>query len=135
MKLLSANYTSGAINAGLLVLRVGMGVLMIVAHGYDKIANFDKYTTQFPDFLGLGSKVSLGLDIFAEFFCALLVIVGLFTRLACIPLVFAMLVAVFKAHNGQIFGEGEKAMLFAIGFFTLLITGPGRYSADSMFKR
>jgi putative oxidoreductase len=134
MKLISANYTAGAINTGLLVLRVGLGVLM-APHGYDKIVNFDKYAAQFVNFLGLGSKVSLGLDIFAEFFCSLLVIFGLFTRLACVPLVIAMLVALFMAHNGQVFGEGEKATLFALGFFTIFITGPGRFSADSMFKR
>lgn len=134
MKLLSANYTAGAINAGLLLLRVGLGVLM-APHGYDKIKNFDQYSAQFVNFLGIGQKVSLGLDIFAEFFCALLVIIGLFTRLACVPLVIAMLVAVFKGHNGEIFGAGEHAMLFAVGFAVLFITGPGRYSADSMFKK
>lgn len=134
MNLLSANFTTGAINAGLLVLRVGCGILM-VPHGYDKIVNFNQYSSQFMNFLGLGSTVSLGLNIFAEFFCALLVIFGLFTRLACIPLVIAMLVAVFMAHKGLIFSEGEHAMLFAIGFLTLFITGPGKYSADSMFRR
>ena len=134
MRLISANYTAGAINAGLLILRVGLGVLM-VPHGYDKIKNFDQYSAQFLNFLGLGSKVSLGLDIFAEFFCALLVVFGLFTRLACIPLVIAMLVAVFMAHNGEIFGQGEHAMLFAIGYLTVFITGPGRYSADAMFRK
>jgi putative oxidoreductase len=134
MKLISANYTAGAINAGLLILRVGLGVLM-APHGYDKVKNFDTYSAQFINFLGLGSKVSLGLDIFAELVCAVLVIFGLFTRLACVPLIIAMLVAVFMAHNGEIFGQGEHAMLFAVGFLTVFITGPGRYSADSMFKR
>lgn len=134
MKLLSANYTNGAINAGLLVLRVCMGVLM-VPHGYGKIVNFNQYSTQFLNFLGLGSKISLGLDIFAEFFCAILVVFGLFTRLACIPIVIAMLVAVTMAHKGLIFGEGEHAMLFAVAFFSIFIMGPGKYSADSMFRR
>jgi putative oxidoreductase len=134
MNLLSANFTNGAINAGLLILRVGLGVLMI-PHGYDKIVKFNEYKTQFMNFLGLGQPISLGLDIFAEFFCALLVVFGLFTRLATIPLIIAMIVAVTMAHGGRIFADGEHAALYAIGFLTLLITGPGRYSADAMFRR
>lgn len=134
MNLLSANFTNGAINAGLLVLRVGMGVLMI-PHGYDKIVKFNEYKTQFMNFLGLGQQVSLGLDIFAEFFCALLVVFGLFTRLATIPLIIAMIVAVTMAHGGRIFADGEHAALYGIGFLALLIMGPGRYSADAMFRR
>ena len=38
--------------------------------------------------------------VFAEFFCAAFIILGLFTRLASIPLVIAMGVAVFFAHKG-----------------------------------
>jgi putative oxidoreductase len=143
MKLLSANYTSGAINAGLLVLRVGMGVLL-APHGYDKIKNFDAYKAQFINFLGIGQTFSLGLSIFAEFFCAILVVFGLFTRLACVPLVINFLVAVFVAHggdiifymkNGQPAGTAEHPMMYAIAFLTLLITGPGRYSADGVFRK
>lgn len=143
MKLLSANYTSGAINAGLLILRVGMGVLCI-PHGLHKITNFDMYKSQFINFLGLGQAASAGLSAFAEFFCAILVVFGLFTRLACIPLVINFLVAVFVAHAGDIIfwmadgkvkGTAEHPMMYAIAFFTLLITGPGRYSADAAFKR
>lgn len=142
MKLMSANYTPGAINAGLFVLRVGMGVLC-ATHGFDKIKNFDAYASQFINFLGIGQAASVGLSIFAEFFCALLVVFGLFTRLACIPLVINFLVAVFVAHGGDIIfyssearkGTAEHPMLYAIAFLTILFTGPGRYSADGAFRR
>lgn len=143
MRILSANYTSGAINAGLLILRVGMGVLC-APHGYSKLVNFDATKGMMINFMGLGQGVSLGLNIFAEFFCALLVVFGLFTRLACVPLVINFLVAVFVAHGGDIFfymndgkpmGTAEHPMMFAIAFFVLMITGPGRYSADAMFKK
>lgn len=144
MKILSASYTNGAINAGLFILRVGMGVLCI-PHGYDKIKNFSNYKTQFINFLGLGQTVSLGLSTFAEFFCAILVVFGLFTRFACIPLVINFFTAVFIAHGADIIfywkspgvaaGTAEHPMMYGIAFLALLITGPGRYSADAMFKR
>ena len=143
MRILSAKYTNSAINAGLLILRVGMGVLCM-PHGYAKIKDFDTYRPMMINFLGLGQGVSLGLNIFAEFFCAILVIFGLFTRFACVPLVINFLVAVFVAHggdiifymkNGQPAGTAEHPMLYAIAFLTLLITGPGRYSADAAFRK
>jgi putative oxidoreductase len=144
MKFFSANYTNSAINAGLAILRIGVGVLC-APHGYDKIKNFDKYKPMFINFLGLGQATSLGLSIFAEFFCALLVIFGLFTRFACIPLVINFFVAVFMAHGADIIfyfksdgtaaGTAEHPMLFGIAFLALLIMGPGRYSADAAFRR
>ena len=143
MKLLSANFTSGAINAGLLVLRVGMGVLCI-PHGLHKITEFDTYKSQFINFLGIGQAASVGLSAFAEFFCAILVVFGLFTRFACIPLIINFFVAVFIGHAGDIIfwmsegkvtGSAEHPMMYGIAFLALLIMGPGRYSADALFKR
>jgi putative oxidoreductase len=57
---------------------------------------------------------------------------GLFTRLACIPLIIVMVVAVYKAHNGQVFGEGQTAALFLLAFLVLLLTGAGKVSVDAM---
>jgi putative oxidoreductase len=80
----------------------------------------------------LGSSVSLSLTIFAELFCALLIVIGLFTRLATIPLIVTMCVALFKAHNSDFFGEGEMAALYLGAFITILLTGPGKYSVDGI---
>jgi putative oxidoreductase len=129
MKLLSTKYSNGAFNAGMLVLRIGMAALMI-PHGYDKLVHFANYSSKFINFLGMGQSVSLGLNIFAEFFCACLVLLGFCTRLACIPLIIAMIVAVWKGHHGDVFGEGEHATLFVVGFLTIFILGPGKISVD-----
>ncbi len=130
-KLTSTYYSAGAFNVAMLVLRVGLACLMI-PHGYDKLVNFAKYSNQFINFLGLGSDVSLALVIFAEFFCSIFLMVGLFSRLVCIPLIVAMFVAVWKAHNLEVFGEGEHAAMYVIGFFTILLVGPGKASIDGM---
>src|SRR5947199_169054 len=89
----------------------------------DNVVNIQiisKYSTAFADPFHLGSKVSLSMDIFAEFFCSCLIILGLFTRLACIPLIIAMSVALFNAHHGDAFGNGERAALFLTGYISLL---------------
>jgi putative oxidoreductase len=87
------------------------------------------------NFLGLGSTVSLTLVIFAEFFCSMFLILGLFTRLAAIPLIIATCVMVFKAHNSDVFGDGETAALYLTGYIVLLLVGAGRVSVDSMISK
>ena len=133
-KLLSIKYSAGAFNAAMLILRLASGVLMM-GHGYDKLLNFAKYKGQFMNFLGIGQAASLSLVIFAEFFCALFIIIGLFTRLAVIPLIVAMAVALFKAHNADFMGEGEMAALYLGAYLALLLAGPGRISVDGMIGK
>src|SRR4051812_22923175 len=118
-KLFSTRYNATAVNLGLLLLRVCFGVLM-AKYGYQKLQHFDEYKTQFMNFMGLGPTVSLSLVIFAEFFCAILVVMGLFTRLACLVLVISTGVALISAHHWDVFGAGEKATLYLGAFLTLL---------------
>lgn len=130
-KLLSTKYSAGAFSTAMLVLRLGLGILMMM-HGYNKLVHFGEMQHKFMNFLGMGSTISLALVVFAEFFCSLFLILGLFTRLASIPLIIATLVMIFKAHNGEVFGDGEHAALYLIGYLVLLLVGPGRVSVDSM---
>lgn len=133
-KLLSTGYTDWAFNIALLVLRVGMG-LMMLSHGYNKLVHFSTMKNKFMNFLGMGSTVSLSLSLFAELFCAVFVIIGLFTRFSVLPLVIGMSVALFKAHNAAIFGDGEKAALYLAGFIAILLVGPGKASVDGMMGK
>lgn len=133
-KLLSTKYSAGAFSAAMLILRLGLGILMM-AHGYNKLIHFGEMQHKFMNFLGIGSTMSLALVVFAEFFCSLFLIIGLFTRLAAIPLIIATCVMVFKAHNGDVFGEGETAALYLTGYLVLLFVGPGRVSVDSMIGK
>ncbi|MBK8608781.1 MAG: DoxX family protein [Chitinophagaceae bacterium] len=133
-KLLSTKYSAGAFNAAMLLLRLGFGILMM-SHGYQKLIHFAEYQTKFMNFMGLGSTMSLALVEFAKFFCSLFLILGLFTRLAAIPLIIATCVMVFKAHNAEVFGDGETAALYLTGYLVLFIIGPGKISVDGMIGK
>ena len=133
-KLLSTKYSASAFNIAMLLLRVGFAGMML-PHGFDKLVNFQDVEKQMLNFMGIGTTISLALLIFAEFFCSLFVLLGLFTRLATIPLIIAMSVAVMKAHKGQVFGEGEHAAMYVVGFLVLLLVGPGKISADGMMGK
>jgi len=135
MKIASTKYSDTAFSFATLILRLGLGIVMLVAHGYDKLQHFAKYSGGFSDPFHVGSRISLSLDIFAEFFCSCLLILGLFTRLACIPLIIAMSVALFYAHHGDAFGVGERAALFLTGYIALLFLGPGKASVDRLIGK
>ena len=128
-RLFSIKYSDNGISFATLILRLALGGLMI-PHGYSKLMNFAAMSSKFSDPFHIGHSTSLSLTIFAEFFCAVFIVLGLFTRLACIPLIINMAVAVFYAHKGDVFDTGEKATLFLVAFIALLFTGPGKVSMD-----
>lgn len=134
-RLFSIAVSDTALSIGLLLLRVGAGSLILMNHGLDKLVHFQTKSYLFADPFGIGRTTSLALVVFAEFFCAAFIILGLFTRLAAIPLVIAMGVALFKAHRGLGFGEGEMAALYLVCFSTILLLGPGKASVDRFITK
>ena len=108
-KLFSTSVSDTALSAALFILRVGAGSLIMIQHGLDKLQHFSQKSTKFADPFGIGPTASYSLVLFAEFFCAAFIILGLFTRLAAVPLVIAMCVALFLAHKVKFFGAGENA--------------------------
>lgn len=133
-KLFSTKYSDKSVSFALLLLRLSAGGLMI-PHGFKKLMNFAAKSPAFSDPFHIGGPASMSLTIFAEFFCAIFVLAGLMTRLACIPLIIAMSVAVFYAHHGQVFGDGQDAALFLTAYIALLFTGPGKISMDRLIGK
>ena len=123
------------ISLGLLLLRVGVSFSMIYLHGYSKLINFSEFSTEFADPLGVGIFTSLGLALFAEFFCSLFLIIGLLTRLSSIPLIITMIVATWIINCGKDFIYQEKSFIYLISYIILLISGGGRYSIDYFIKK
>jgi len=119
----------------LLFLRVLAACLMLT-HGFPKLQRlFSGEEIQFADPYGLGVTTSFVLAVFAEFVCSILVILGLVTRLAVIPIMITMATAVVFAHANDPFGVKEKPLLFLVVFTFLLLVGPGRYSVDRSLER
>lgn len=119
-----------ATDVALLLIRLGFGVLMLT-HGIPKFEMlFSGEPVQFLPLFGLSATASMALAATAEVGGSLLLIFGLGTRLAVIPLIFTMLVAVFVAHASDPLAVKEPAIHFLIVYFALLFAGSGRYSVD-----
>lgn len=119
----------------LLILRVTAASFMIT-HGYPKFLTLmEGGEIAFYDFIGIGMTASLALAVLAEFICSILLILGLGTRLAALPLIITMLVAAFAVHADDPFGKKEFALLYLLIFTTLLVFGPGKYSVDRLIEK
>jgi len=133
-RLFSTSKNALTIDLWLLFLRIFSGAFMIT-HGlpkFNKLISGDEI--KFLDPFGLGDTFSLGLAVFAEFICAILLIIGLLTRPSSLMLVITMAVAAFMAHAEDPFAKKEMALLYLLIFCTTMFTGGGRFSVDYLIS-
>ena len=120
----------------LLLFRVLTGGFMLFGHGLPKWNRLNSgEEIQFADPFGIGPAASLALAVFAEVVCSALLVLGLLTRPAVVPLVITMLVAAFYANAGQPFQKMELALVYLLMLITVFVFGPGRYSLDARVHR
>ena len=128
------------VNAGLLVLRIGIGIIFIF-HGLPKLMGGVETWTQ------LGSTMSVMGITFAPVFWGfmaaatevgggLFIIFGLLHRLVALMLIFTMVVALLvHVSAGDPFAVYSNALKALVVFVAFAISGPGVYSLDYKFFR
>lgn len=130
-KLISLSFLPTSPDCGLLALRIWLGLSMFLLHGKGKLLDF---AGQLEKFKGMGiPTVFGGAAIVAESICAILLVLGLATRLSAAFLAATMAFAFYKAHKMVLVGpgSGELAFIYLAGFVAILLAGAGRYSLDS----
>ena len=140
-----------------ILVRLLVGLVVFFPEGIQKLA--------FPDLLGAGRFAKIGIpypDLMGPFvgavetICGALIILGLFTRLASIPLTVIMIVAVISTKVPILLGQevwifhlpklsryGFWSMLhearadfdMLLGSLYLLIAGGGAWSLDAVLSR
>ncbi|MGH9865010.1 MAG: DoxX family protein [Candidatus Acidiferrales bacterium] len=140
-----------------LLIRLLVGLVVFVPEGLQKLL--------FPALLGAGRFASIGIpwpEVMGPFvglletLCGALIIVGLFTRLAAIPLIIVMIVAILSTkipillgHEFLIFNfphlsrygfwsmahEARADFCMLLGCLYLLIVGSGGWSVDAWLRR
>jgi len=136
MKMLfSVKPKNAATHWSLLILRLGIGALMLT-HGLPKLQRLlGGGEITFADPLGIGAVPSLVAAILAEVVGSILIILGLGTRLASISLIFTMVVAVFMVHANDPFARKELGLIYLLVYVVLLIMGSGKFSLDRFISR
>ncbi|WP_085729433.1 DoxX family protein [Pseudomonas sp. R37(2017)] len=118
---------------GLLFLRVSGGLLLLWVHGLPKLLHYRAELPNIEDPFHLGANLTLLLAIFAEVVCPLLIVAGLLVRLACLPILFVLWVAMLIVHPQWTLFEGQFGWLLLIVFTSIFIAGPGRLALNVHF--
>ncbi|HJR32065.1 MAG TPA: DoxX family protein [Pseudomonas sp.] len=115
---------------GLLFLRVTGSLFLLWVHGLPKLLDFNAQLQLIEDPFHLGAQLTLILAIFAEVLCPLLIVAGVLARLACLPILFVLLVALLVVHPQWSVAEGQFGWLLLIIFTSVFIAGPGRLALN-----
>jgi putative oxidoreductase len=129
----TSRWDERAQDLGLLFLRVSGGLFLLWVHGLPKLLNYNAQLQVIEDPFHLGANATLMLAIFAEVLCPLLIIAGVLVRLACLPILAVLLIALMVVHAQWSLDEGQFGWLLLILFTSVLIAGPGRLALNVRF--
>ncbi|MEK7888309.1 DoxX family protein [Burkholderia contaminans] len=124
-----------AADLGLLFLRVTASVLLLVVHGLPKVLHYTSEAAAIEDPFHLGRTLSILFAIFAEVVCPVFMIVGVWPRLAALPVMIITLVALVFVHPDWSLRDAQFAWMLLILFGTIAIAGAGRYALPGMVRR
>ena len=123
---------------GPLVVRLVFGYFWLET-GISKVHNLDAFTQRF---VGWGIPLpafSAALSAWTELVGGLFIMLGLLTRLTCIPMIINMIVAVTLVVSSNLMGLDDYVeadeVVYSLIFFWLLIAGPGKASLDTFVAR
>jgi len=121
-----------------LIGRLAVG-LLFVSTGWGKIHDIPK-VTRFFEQLGIPAPgFQAVLVAYSELVCGSLLVLGLFARLATIPLIISMTVAILTAKRSELHGifdlVGFDEFTYACVLAMIAIIGPGRASFDRLLVR
>jgi putative oxidoreductase len=119
----------------LLLGRLAVG-LVFVGTGWGKVHTIDKVTAFFES-LGIPAPgfhaVLVG---YSELLCGAALVIGLLTRLATIPLIVSMIVAIATARRPDLHGlfdlVGFEEFTYLVLLVMIAVLGPGRLSMDRL---
>lgn len=120
------------------LLRITVGTVFLVT-GWGKLGNLDQVTEFFASLDIPWPALNARVVAATEFFGGILVLAGLGTRLAALPLAFTMVVAIITAKRAELDGVasllGFEEWSYLVMFVILALRGPGPLSLDGLLAR
>ena len=122
-------------DAVLLFSRIMIGWSFFLT-GKGKLANLER-TSGFFESLGIPAPgFHAGLVGGVEMIGGILLLIGLLSRVAAVPLAFSMVVALLTAHREEVFESldgmvGESPFPYLIASLVIIAFGPGRVALDT----
>ena len=123
-------------NAGLALIRIIVGLFMVY-HGWEVFDEeaMNKYL-EWDTFKNPSAKTMIYAGKVAELIAGILLVFGLFTRIAAILVIGTLGYIAFFVGNGQVWADAQHPFLFVLLGLLFFFTGPGKYSLDHiLFNR
>ena len=121
----------------LVLLRLNLGILF-ASTGWGKVHDLATVTGFFTDLHIPFPAFNAVLVGYTELIGGVLLVIGLATRLAALPLIISMIVAILTAKLPDITGVADLAstdeLTYALVLCVLVVFGAGRLSGDSLVR-
>lgn len=117
-------------NISMLLFRVILSLELMVVHGFKKIGINVAVPEQVPNPLHLPEALNNIFAVSANLFFPVFVILGLFTRIAIIPILAVTLTGYFVLHWNDALLIKDTPFMYSLSYLLILALGPGKYSVD-----
>ena len=122
----------------LLLLRICLAAVFIPS-GWGKLHDLGKVTEFFTE-LGIPAPHLNAIVVaMCELGCGILLLLGLLSRAAALPLIASMAVAIVTAKRADITGIADlfalDELIYAALLFVVVALGPGRFALDALARR
>ena len=134
-KITSVFPPSNTFNIAMLFFRVAISVELIIAHGLKKIGIGVSEAEKIPNPLHLPEAINQCFAVASNLFFPVFILLGLFTRLAILPVLAVTLTGYFLLHWNDSLLEKDMPFMYSVSFLLILFLGAGKYSLDYLINK
>ncbi|QNA45899.1 DoxX family protein [Lacibacter sediminis] len=127
--------TSNLFHLSMLLLRIAVSIELIVAHGLKKLGIGVAMVEQIPNPLQLPEIFNQGFALASNLIFPVFVILGLFTRVAILPILAVTLTGYFVLHWHDALLVKDVPFMYSVVYLLILALGPGKYSIDYILNK
>jgi putative oxidoreductase len=119
----------------MLFFRILVSAEIMAAHGLKKVGVGVAEAEHIPNPLHLPEQLNNYMAIASNLIFPVFVILGLFTRLAVLPVLAVTLTGYFILHWNDPLLEKDMPFMYSVSFLLIAVLGPGKYSFDHFIHR
>jgi putative oxidoreductase len=134
-RLFDTSVTYLLFNSAMLFFRVAISLEMIFVHGFKKLGIGVAEAEKVPNPLHMPEVFNYAFAVSANIFFPFLVLIGLFTRLATLPILAVTLTGYFILHWNDAALMRDTPFNYSVIYLFLLFMGPGKYSIDNYISK
>ena len=130
MKINIFYWQSLGLDRALLFNRILVSSSLLFVHGLGKLRHFRAGSNDFPDPFHWGPDFTFYFACFVTVFCPLLIMAGVFTRIAAVFTLSVTLAGLLLVHAHDPLVVRDTPYIYSVALIAIFLLGPGKYSLD-----